>query len=103
MALRTLTLNHDRWIQYVNGELDETRAEEFKVDALLVKHILQIYLRDAEFAIRLLASIEPEERPVQYRALLGRWRQIKTLIWQAFWNSTSKESQERLRQEMETL
>lgn len=101
MALRTKVLTHRRWGHYVNGELDEKSEEESKVSALLVRHILRVYIREAKLAIQLLDKIVPDTRPVQYQVLLERWMQIERLIWEAVGNSIGNESQETLCREME--
>ena len=86
VAVRTKTLKHSRWKQYVKGDLKETKQEELSADNFIVSSILRIYYEEAKHTIQGLLSLR-EQLPLRQRNVLrDRWIQIKKLVIQAFVN-----------------
>ena len=96
VAVRTQTLEYDRWGKYLLGRLFESRHEEMRAELLIAENVLLPFYKDAHAAIKRLKpqSVARDLQKPAMKGILRRWEQIRDLIFQAFLASVNERVQE---------
>jgi len=92
VAVRTLTLNAKEWTIFREGQClndDASKQDEYEADAFIVENILEVYLWEAEEALKALKGLDSIGMQSQRETLIKRWKQIRSLIQQAIESSVS--------------